>query len=45
LLLKEIWELAREQGELEDEIKALQQERDLRKQDLERYREEVAYLY
>lgn len=45
LLLKEIWELSREQGDLEDQIKALQQERALRKQDLERYREEVAYLY
>jgi len=45
LLLKEIWELSKEQGQLDEEIHALEQTRSQREQDLERYRQEVAYLY
>jgi len=45
LLLKEIWQLAKEQGELGEEIHALEKTRTQREQDLERYRQEVAYLY
>jgi hypothetical protein len=45
LLLKEIWDLAKRQGELEEEIKNLQVERASRIQELENYRSEIANLY
>ncbi len=45
LLLKEIWELAKRQDALEDEIHNLEQDRVLRIQELENYRTEVANLY
>jgi len=45
LLLKEIWELAKRQGQLEEEILALEKDRAMRIQELENYRTEVAKLY
>ena len=45
LLLKEIWALAKHQGQLEEEILALEKDRVLRIQELENYRTEVANLY
>lgn len=45
LLLKEIWELAKREDALEDEILALEKDRALRIQELENYRIEVANLY
>ena len=45
LLLKEIWELGKMQGELEEEILELEKIRILRVQDLENYRQEIEYQY
>ncbi|MCJ7558145.1 MAG: DUF2799 domain-containing protein, partial [Gammaproteobacteria bacterium] len=45
LLLKEIWKLAKHQGQLEEEILALEKARAMRIQELENYRTEVAKLY
>ncbi len=45
LLLKEIWELGKMQGELEEEILELERIKVLRIQELENYRQEVEYLY
>ena len=45
LLLKEIWDLGKLQGELENEILELEKDRVLRVQDLENYRQEMEYQY
>jgi hypothetical protein len=45
LLLKEMWDLAKRQGELEEEIQNLEIERARRIQELENYRSEIANLY
>jgi len=45
LLLKEMWDLAKHQGELEEEIKNLEIERASRIQELEDYRAQVQDLY
>lgn len=45
LLLKEIWELGKTQGELEEEILELEKIKVLRVQDLENYRQEIEYQY
>lgn len=45
LLLKEIWDLGKFQGELDEEILELEKARVLRIQELENYRQEMEYQY